>query len=79
MSDNEGLPPGFVPAWTFIKTKDGVVEYEHEGGEVARRAMEQVRCPDCAGLGWVLLRRSGSVTADCRTCEGTGRVSGDAP
>jgi hypothetical protein len=26
MSDNEGLPPGFVPAWTFIKTKDGVVE-----------------------------------------------------
>lgn len=32
MSDNEGLPPGYDPAWTFIRTEDGVVEYEHPAG-----------------------------------------------
>lgn len=36
-TDNEGLPPGFVPVWTYIKTADGVVEYEHPAAEALRQ------------------------------------------
>lgn len=87
MSDNEGLPPGYVPAWTFIRTEDGVVEYEHPAGEVVSKMLAEQqteKCPTCAGLGWVVIRRSGSITGDCRTCDGTGRVvtgneSGSSP
>lgn len=32
--DNEGLPPGFVPVWTVIKTEDGVVEYDHPAADL---------------------------------------------
>lgn len=42
--DNEGLPPGYVPAWTFIKTPEGVVEYEHEGALALR--METIPASD---------------------------------
>jgi hypothetical protein len=31
--DNEGLPPGFVPAFTYIRTEDGTAEYVHSAGE----------------------------------------------
>lgn len=28
------LPPGYVPVWTFIKTEDGVVEYDHPAADL---------------------------------------------
>jgi hypothetical protein len=42
MSDNEGLPPGFVPALTFIRTPDGVVEYQHPAWEVIMNTPDPV-------------------------------------
>lgn len=34
------LPAGFVPAWEWMRTDDGVVELEYEGGRIARETME---------------------------------------
>lgn len=43
MSASEGLPDGFVPAWTFIKTEDGMVEYAHPAGEAIEARTERVQ------------------------------------
>ena len=34
------LPAGFAPAWEWLRTEDGVIELEHEGGRIVREAME---------------------------------------
>lgn len=48
----------------------------HDGQHEVTIQWGQIQCPDCAGTGWRVLRRSGSVTIDCGTCDGTGRVDG---
>lgn len=71
--DNEGLPPGFDPAWTYIKTRDGVVEYEHPAGERVRRAMSESAAADINRLVDEMERDNADASGRFARCRGAGR------
>lgn len=63
--DNEGLPPGFVPAWTFIKTPEGTVEYEHPAGEAIRTAAPTITPCETPLFGIGMAIGTPSILATC--------------